>query len=499
MPSTIGRFLTATLGLLALLALTRPAPLFAQNVLVAADAYAQRVLLNANEVSGYRLVEATAVSAAGTDALAIRYVAFVADPPEVTKALGFTVYVFVYAAVDPAHRQITNIRNSGTEITGDGSRIAYRWDGSVGGADEAESFRFTVRSVDGRSLSGSGVGWRRQNVAFVLFAYSAPGHEVKQEALRLASLQNSKVTLVGTFTLPTPGQHAGPGATGESEFGQPAMLLLVAPRIGGAIVRDGTVVRAFIGGQVCGEGTTIFGWTFLAVESRDTKPGCGAPGATVTFTIDGIPANETETWVVGSFARGLMLTSSSDQPGSGVLVRPVVSVRCRPAPGQAACSDIDERLWNGDLETWLAVFAERGEEPSGGALLRAWARMRAERGEVLGGMVLAVLEGQPYTFINAVRYQPSDEFPDVYIEIANIGGDRPVGNWEVRTADDGVYIFPPDAVLGTGPCRIYLSEEAAARGTSACPGAVLSGGTLAPPGAVYLINDQGEIVDSVGF
>jgi|GEM_PF-2787842 hypothetical protein len=493
------RVLTTALGLLALFALTRPAPLRAQNVLVAADAYAQRVLLGANEVSGYRLVEATAVSAAGTDALAIRYVSFVADPPEVTKALGFTVYVFVYAAVDPAHRQITNIRNSGTEITGDGSRIAYRWDGSVGGADEAESFRFTVRSVDGRSLSGSGVGWRRQNVAFVLFAYSAPGHEVKQEALRLASLQNSKVTLVGTFTLPTPGQHAGPGATEESEFGEPAMLLLVAPRIGGAIVRDGTVVRAYIGGQVCGEGATIFGWTFLAVESRDTKPGCGAPGATVTFTIDGIPANETETWVVGSFARGLMLTSSSDQPSSGVLVRPVVSVRCRPAPGQAACSDIDERLWNGDLETWLAVFAKRGEEPSGGALLRAWARMRAERGEVLGGMVLAVLEGQPYTFINAVRYQPSDEFPDVYIEIANLGGDRPVGNWEVRTADDGVYIFPPDTVLGTGACRIYLSEEAAARGASACPGAVLSGGTLTPPGAVYLINDQGEIVDSVGF
>lgn len=279
----------------------------------------------------------------------------------------------------------------------------------------------------------------------------------------------------------------------------PAMLLLVVPLVNGEIVRDGTVVRAYIGGQECGDGTTIFGWTFLAVESRDVRPGCGAPGTVVTFTINDVPANETVTWVIGSFAHGVMLTSSADRPSGGVLVRPVVSVRCRPAPGQAVCPDRDERLWNGDLETWLAEFAARGEDASGAALLRAWARFRAERGEVLGGMVLAVLDGVPYTFISAVRYQPSDEFPDLYVEIANIGGDRPVGNWRVETTDGGEYVFPPDAVLSPGPCRIYLSEDAAAAGTGTCTGAVLRGTALTRPGAVYLIDDQDQIVDSVGF
>jgi hypothetical protein len=496
MASVNRHVLAAALGLLALFALTRPAPLRAQNVLVAAEQYAQQVLLGANEVSGYRLVESTAVSAAGTDALAIRYVSFIADPPDVGKALGFVVYVFIYSSAAPAHSQISNIRNNGVETTGDGTRIAYRWDGSVGGADEAESFRFTARSVDGRALTGSGVGWRRDTVAFILLAFAAPGYDARQEALRLASLQNIKATRVGPFTLPTPGQTGVPGG---AEEGMPAMLLLVVPLVNGEIVRDGTVVRAYIGGQECGDGTTIFGWTFLAVESRDVRPGCGAPGTVVTFTINDVPANETVTWVIGSFAHGVMLTSSADRPSGGVLVRPVVSVRCRPAPGQAVCPDRDERLWNGDLETWLAEFAARGEDASGAALLRAWARFRAERGEVLGGMVLAVLDGVPYTFISAVRYQPSDEFPDLYVEIANIGGDRPVGNWRVETTDGGEYVFPPDAVLSPGPCRIYLSEDAAAAGTGTCTGAVLRGTALARPGAVYLIDDQDQIVDSVGF
>jgi len=485
-------------ALLLILAVARPAPVHAQSMLAAAEAYAQRVLLDAGEVEGYRLVRSGPQSAVGSQALVIRSAYFVADPPALDRAIDFYVFAYVYTAVEPAHRQIANIRNNGAEITGDGTRIAYRWNGSVSGAEEAESFRVTVRFPDGRGVTGSGIGWRRDTVTFILLGSSPPGIDIEPEILRLAGLQNCKATLVGPFRPPQPGQPStsvGPGQDGTA----PAMLLLVVPLVNGEIVRDSTVVRAYIGGQECGESTTILGWTFLAVESAAAQPGCGVPGATVTFTIAGVPANETLTWVSGSFARGVLLTSSADRAAGGLLVRPVASVRCRPAANAAACSEKDEQLWNGDLDTWLAVFAERGEEPSSEALLRAWARFRADRGEVLGGMVLAVLDGRPFTFISAVRYQPSDEFPDLYVEIANLGGDRPVGNWEVHTADDGVYVFPPDAVLGAGPCRIYLTDEAAARGMGTCPGAVLRGTTLARPGAVYLIDDQGTIVDSVGF
>jgi hypothetical protein len=484
--------------MLAVLGLVRPAALRAQSVLAAAEAYAQRVLLDAGEVEGYRLVGSSPLSAVGSQALAIRYAYFVADPPAVNRAVDFYVYVYVYAAAEPARRQIANIRNNGAEITGDGTRIGYRWAGSVSGADEAESFRVTVRFPDGRAVTGSGVGWRRDTVTFILLGSSPPGTDIESEVLRLASLQNGKATQVGPFRPPQPGQPSTPVGPGLAAP-EPAMLLLVVALVNGEIVQDGTVVRAYVGGQECGEGETIFGWTFLAVESGAAQPGCGVPGATVTFTIAGVPANETVVWVSGSFARGVMITSSADRPAGGVLVRPVASVQCRPAAGEAGCSAQDERLWNGDLETWLGVFAERGEEPSGEALLRAWARFRADRGEVLGGMVLAVLDGRPYTFISAVRYRPTEEFPDVYVEIANLGGERPVGNWRVETTDGGEYIFPPDAVLPTGPCRIYLSEEAAARGRGTCPGAVLSGSALTRPGAVYLIDEQGQIVDAVGF
>lgn len=81
--------------------------------------------------------------------------------------------------------------------------------------------------------------------------------------------------------------------------------------------RSPAEVRAFIDGQQCGEGTAgsistppdpIF---VFAISSDAHQPGCGVPGATVTFTIDGRPANETITWQPGASEQRFTLSAGA--------------------------------------------------------------------------------------------------------------------------------------------------------------------------------------------
>lgn len=65
----------------------------------------------------------------------------------------------------------------------------------------------------------------------------------------------------------------------------------------------GPQVDAYVGGVRCGstrpEGWLVVGYTLLVVKSAEQKDGCGSPGAVITFTIDGAPANETSIWLPG--------------------------------------------------------------------------------------------------------------------------------------------------------------------------------------------------------
>jgi hypothetical protein len=87
---------------------------------------------------------------------------------------------------------------------------------------------------------------------------------------------------------------------------------------------EGMVVQALIGDTVCDEYTMGVGpasgrvgpgfpshtppsTIYLAVPSASEKEGCGTEGDTITFTIDGRPANETEPWYPGERV-GLTLT-----------------------------------------------------------------------------------------------------------------------------------------------------------------------------------------------
>lgn len=72
----------------------------------------------------------------------------------------------------------------------------------------------------------------------------------------------------------------------------------------------GSLVEAFIGGQLCGAmspyGSLLTGgYGPLVVKSEEAQPGCGTPGATVTFKVSGEDAAQTAEWNVGFFGQNL--------------------------------------------------------------------------------------------------------------------------------------------------------------------------------------------------
>ncbi|TAK68792.1 MAG: hypothetical protein EPO22_02150 [Dehalococcoidia bacterium] len=91
--------------------------------------------------------------------------------------------------------------------------------------------------------------------------------------------------------------------------------------IGGTLWVDGRPatgeVLAYIGGKVCARGMSGFMPSeppspvsdfVLIIESDAVKPGCGAPGAPVTLTVDGRAMNETIPWQPG-FQQPVSLTA----------------------------------------------------------------------------------------------------------------------------------------------------------------------------------------------
>ena len=80
------------------------------------------------------------------------------------------------------------------------------------------------------------------------------------------------------------------------------MTLIGLATAGGAPVA-GAEVRAYVGDVLCGAATTWNGSVFnfnLQVRSASQQPGCGTAGATVTFTVDGVPASGVITFTGGA-------------------------------------------------------------------------------------------------------------------------------------------------------------------------------------------------------
>ncbi len=103
-----------------------------------------------------------------------------------------------------------------------------------------------------------------------------------------------------------------------------AAVLYATFMINAQWVPEGMVVQALIGDTVCDEYTigvgpssgrvgppfltfTPLNTVFLVVPSAREREGCGTEGDSITFTIDGRPANETEPWYPGEHV-GLTVT-----------------------------------------------------------------------------------------------------------------------------------------------------------------------------------------------
>jgi len=78
-----------------------------------------------------------------------------------------------------------------------------------------------------------------------------------------------------------------------------------------------TVIQAYVGEVLCGEsrvldlGDPIGVGFFIDVLGESILAGCGTDGATVTFRVGGVPANETSTFQTGSFVQ-LGLTADGE-------------------------------------------------------------------------------------------------------------------------------------------------------------------------------------------
>lgn len=78
------------------------------------------------------------------------------------------------------------------------------------------------------------------------------------------------------------------------------MLVLGSVTLNGRPAPDGTEILAFVLGTVCGRTQAVGGRYSMGVLSASTTPGCGVLGAPITFTVGGIPADQTTIFQPGA-------------------------------------------------------------------------------------------------------------------------------------------------------------------------------------------------------
>lgn len=472
------------------------------DVRAAADQYLGTLIVGAGDARGYRPLSTDTVNPQSIGALAGRSAAFLPEPVGSKPIAGFFIWAYVMPSAEAASREVASIRSGGSIRGDDGSVLTFQWTESLSGFDQAEVANWDWRFSDGTRSTGVGMGWRRGSNYFILLAVqSVLTNRVAwfNEMIEIARIQEAKAARRGAFVPPAPPSPPPAAATSTTTNSQamPDMLLLVTARVGGAVAREGTVIRAFIDGKECGRASLVFGFTALSVASRDTTAGCGAPGAAVVFRIGDDLAAETVSWGLDNFITPASLNVNRPGGNTGLVVRPVLVVNCISPAGR--CSEQEQALWSGNLDAWLDELQQRGIEPSGDSMLRGWIQFRADRGEIFGALARAFLDEQPFTFVMSVRFAPASGDPDSYVSIFNFGADRPVGGWIVRSGN-ATYTFAPDAVLTKGVCRIYRGAVPATDVNSTCPGAVLEGeDAIGQQGFVEILDAEGQEIDSVAW
>ncbi len=216
----------------------------------------------------------------------------------------------------------------------------------------------------------------------------------------------------------------------------------------------GTPVTAYIGEQLCGTGEVRADGRYVVdVDDATKTPGCGTPGAVITFRVGGVLAGQTGTFQAGSFTE-LPLTAPG-QPAARRYTEAFLDLSdprpCIPEPGQRTCDATRTALWNGDAAAWAA----RGvTDPD--ARFNETVVFRVRAGDPAAISNIARFLGSPYLKITRLHFGGGTDTE--FIEITNLGGgDQDMTGWTVRSPDAGVVVaFPAGLVMNPGQsCRFY--------------------------------------------
>lgn len=476
----------------------------AQDLRGTASEYLAAVMLSPGDsgLSGYWLIGADnlAIAASGTE-LAARRADFEASPRGAPRLRNFRITGRIFSAAETARFVVDAFREGRSFRDADGNTIEYEWMGSIpeipefAEIDHGEFFRFVRRRADGQIVeTGTGAAWRRGAVQFTISAAGPTGFDNSDEVVRLLTVQDTKAARLGPFRPLNPPtlRPAGPRPSGDAPTG---MGVIGTAVLSGALARDGAEVTARINETVCGRGTTLFGFFLFSVESAAQVPGCGTPGAVVRFAVNGNPVEQTLAWGTENLYTPVNLTAAAEQQVADRLVRPMLSIECRPLPDAESCSEREQLLWRSNLDAWL------GRVPTLQDVLPAWLQFRVDRGEPFGALLLAFLEERPYTFISAIQFAGSEAEPEPYVTIINVGAPRLVGGWQIITGTNARYAFPEGFALAQGVCRVYLGTRG--RSTeNTCPGAFFTGAerlATSEDGYLLLTDGSGEPVDAVAW
>lgn len=477
-------------------------PAMAQDFRALATQYLTTVMLAQGDsgLSGYQRTDAQSLPIAeGGTELGARRVDFEAAPRGAPRVRSFRVTGRVFSSAETADFVVNTFRQNRSIPVQNGEMIEYEWMGSIAALpqfatiEHGEFFRFTRRTSDGQVVeSGTGAAWRRGAVQFTITAAGPTGFDNSDEVVRLLTVQDAKAERIGPFR-PLAPPSPMPARVGDAN--SPSMGVVGTVQISGALAPDGAEVQALVNGVVCGRGTTLFGFFLFGVDSILQRAGCGTPGATIAFTVNGTPASQTVSWAVEDLYTPINISVEVGSGGGERLVRPILSIDCRPSPGSDACSERDQQLWRSNIRAWT------GEIGTQDGILARWLQFRADRGEPFGRLMLATREQQPYTFISAIQFSGSADEPEPFVTIINVGAARPFGGWQVITGTDARYTFPAGFMLAPGVCRIYLGSRGKPQ-ENTCPDAFFSGaGQLATRSEGYLLlqDDAGRAADVVAW
>ncbi|MFN8559118.1 MAG: lamin tail domain-containing protein [Dehalococcoidia bacterium] len=225
--------------------------------------------------------------------------------------------------------------------------------------------------------------------------------------------------------------------------------------LNGSVPPVGTRVEAAIDGRVCGVGQTSSGGNYVVdVDHQTSTPGCGRPGATVTFRVNGQTATPTGVFRDGGYER-LDITAAG---GGGRFSMAALSLSdprpCIPDTGQNRCDATREALWNGEESVWSDLGVT---DPDARFNETVVYRIRAGDPAVIS--IIARFLGAPYLQVTRVRFVGTAAGQaDEYAEVSNLGGgDQEMGGWTLRSPLRGqLFRFPAGFVMTAGrTCRVY--------------------------------------------